>query len=295
MGVYSTGVMSPYVNAFIAIGSYGFFDDYYTLRAKGYHGEDRFTPYQWAFMGGLFILLVILSVFLRKARREKLYLIYKILAIVMPISEIIKITYSSYFDIVNGEPFNWGGILPFYTCSMVFAMLPMLAWGKGKTKECAAAWFTTIGLVAGLSNFVYLSAASSYPILSYGGLYSVFCHAGIVFVGVSLLICGEYKVTWKSILYAMIPIAIFGLAVIPINFSIYYLTHQTYVDYMLLMNCNGFVPFISDWFIAHNVQVLFSFLVLLVGYPIATAIITGINVGLQKSFEGVRHLVKKKA
>ena len=274
------------MNTLLHIWEYGFFDDNYTLAQKGYHGEDKLSLYQFLVMGGLFIIIVIGSCFLRKVSKQRVNILYKILAVFMIAAEIAKMTFSTYFDMIHGEPFNWGGILPFYTCSMCLFLLPILAWGKGKARDCAAAWFCTIGLVAGVSNFIYLSGAGFYPILSYGGLYSVFYHTNIVFVGMSLMITGAYKVTWRSIIDAMIPIIIFGLIVIPINFAIFYLAGQGYVDYMLLMDANGFVPFLTDWFKQNNLQWLFSFFALFIVYPAATALITAIDIGFRKVFEG---------
>ena len=269
----------------VLLSNYGFFDDPYTLAGKGYHGEDKMSWLQFLVMGIIFVLIVVISILLRRVKREKVFLIYKILAIFMPINEIVKITYSSYFDIINGEPFNWGGILPLYTCSMLMYFLPFVAWGKenSKMKKYSMAFFTTIGLVAGLSNFVYLSAASQYPVFTYGGMYSVIYHAVIVFVGMSLMITGIYvPKDYKSINQAMIPILIFGALVLPLNFIIKAASGQGWTDYMMLMDTNGFPPFAdwSDWLAQYNLRFLFSFFVLLVLYPIATALITYIDIGV---------------
>ena len=82
------------------------------------------------------------------------------------------------------------------------------------------AFFVSIGMVAGLSNFIYLSAAGWYPIFTFGGLYSVIFHAVIVFIGISLMITEIYTPNWKTILEGMIPILMFSVIVIPANFII---------------------------------------------------------------------------
>ena len=51
---------------------------------------------------------------------------------------------------------------------------------------------------------------------------------------------------------------------------------------MMLMDANGFIPFISDFFIKNNLQILFSFLILFVAYPLATAIIVLIDMGIYR-------------
>ena len=269
---------------------FGFFDDSYTLQNKGYHGEDKMSVKQFVVMGTIFVLIIVISILLKKSKKEKLFLVYKILAIFMPIFEICKIIFSSYFDIKNNQGFNWGGILPLYTCSMILYFLPFVAWGKGKMQKYSMAFFTTIGLVAGLSNFIYLSSAGWYPIFTYGCMYSIIFHAAIVFVGMSLMITGTYQPNIKSIIEAMIPIIIFSIIVIPVNFIIKNIPGHGFVDYMLLMDFNGFIPKITGFFKDHHIVLIFSLLALFIGYPVATAIITFIDMGIIK----ISNLFKKK-
>ena len=264
---------------------YGFFDDSYTLAQKGYAGQDKMSVKQFVVMGVLFLLILGICLLLRKTKKEKLYLIYKILAIVMPLMEIAKIIYSSYFDIINGQGFNWGGILPLYTCSMLLFFLPFVAWGKGRMKQYSMAFFSSVGLIAGLSNFIYLSAAGWYPIFTYGCLHSIIYHGAIVFVGLSLLICGEYKATWISILEGMVPIWLFSILAIPANLIIYYVAPDAgYVDYMLLMNCNG-ISFLGDlgyYLSSIHLSIFFSLLMLAVVYPLGASAIVSLEIGVSR-------------
>ena len=258
---------------------YGFFDGPQDLISKGYSGEDKMSPKQFIVMGTVFVLIILLSVLLRKAGKERLFNIYRVLAVFMPFLEIAKIAFSTYHGLRQGEHFDLGGMLPLYTCSMLLYFLPFVAWGKGWIRKASMAFFSSIGMVAGLTNFVYLSAAGWYPILTFGGLYSVFFHAVIVFVGMSLLITGEYTPSLKTIAEGMIPVLLFSAFVIPLNFIIVSNPEYGYVDYMLLMNANGFVPVISDFFIDHHIRLLFSFLMLFVAYPLANAITVMIEIG----------------
>ena len=261
---------------------YGFFDSSYDLSAKGYSGADRMSPKQFIVMGTVFVLIILLSLLLRKAKKEKLFTVYKVLAVLMPVLEISKIAFSAYHDMKHGEPFNLGGILPLYTCSMILYFLPFLAWGKGWIQRASAAFFVSIGMVAGLTNFFYLSAAGWYPIFTFGGLYSVVFHGVIVFVGMSLLITGQYIPSLKTIQEGMIPVLIFGALVIPANFMIKNVPEFGNVDYMMLMNANGFVPALSGFFAERHLQLLFSFFVLFVAYPLATAIVVLIEMGISR-------------
>ena len=263
---------------------YGFFDDSYTLAQKGYNGSDKMSPKQFIVMGILFVLIVTICVLLRKVKKEKVFTIYKVLAIFMPIFEIIKIWFSSYADISHGEAFNLGGILPLYSCSMLLYFLPFVAWGKGRMQRYSMAFFTSIGLVAGLSNFIYLSGAGWYPIFTYGCMYSIIFHGVIVFVGMSLMITELYTPSFKTILEGMIPILLFSVIVIPANFIIINLPFNigSKPDYMMLMDANGFIPDISNFFINNHIQLLFSFLMIFVAYPLATALIVLIDMGITK-------------
>jgi len=104
-------------------------------------------PKQFIVMGSIFIIIIIICVLLRKLKREKLFTIYKILAIFLPIFEIVKISYSTYFDIINGETFNYGGIIPLYTCYMVFYFLPFVAWGIGKMQRYSIITLVDMGVI----------------------------------------------------------------------------------------------------------------------------------------------------
>ena len=280
------------------MSKYGFFDSKYVLMDKGYRGSDKLSIQQFIVMGLIFIAIVAISILLRKVKKEKIFTIYKVLSIVMPIGEILKISIETHLDLAHGDAFNLGGLLPLYACSMLLYFLPFVAWGKGgKMQRWSMAFFVSIGLVAGLSNFVYLSAAGWYPLATLGCLYSIIFHAVIVFVGMSLMITGIYKPSFKTIYEGMIPVLMFSVIVIPANYIIASLKFDigSFPDYMMLMNCNGFIPKISDWFANHHIRILFTFIVLLVAYPIATTLITIIDLGIGKIFESVFKNKKEKS
>ena len=156
------------------------------------------------------------------------------------------------------------------------------------------AFFCSIGLVAGLSNFVYLSAAGWYPIFTFGCLYSVIFHGVIVFVGVSLLATELYTPSFKTIYEGMVPIVMFGIPVMVINFVIDHFNNHGWVDYMLLMYGNGF-PIIGDLAVYmrdHGMHVLFSLLILFIVYPIATALMTFIIMGIRKAVKKIKEKIQ---
>ena len=61
--------MTGQLNRFLI---YGFFDGPQDLRAQGYAGGDRMSLLQFIVMGVIFALIVLVSVLLRKAKKERL-------------------------------------------------------------------------------------------------------------------------------------------------------------------------------------------------------------------------------
>ena len=47
--------------------AYKFFDDSYTLRTNGYNGEDKMSIRQFIVMGCIFILIILISILLRRS------------------------------------------------------------------------------------------------------------------------------------------------------------------------------------------------------------------------------------
>ena len=81
----------------------------------------------------------------------------------------------------------------------------------------------------------------------------------------------------------MIPILLFGIIVIPANFIIKNVPNNgSNPDYMMLMDANGFIPSISNYFINNNIQILFSLIMLCIAYPIATTLIVLVDMGITK-------------
>lgn len=263
---------------------YRFFEDKHTLRELGYNGNDFFSLKHFLFMGIMLVLIITISILLRKVKKEKIFIIYKVIAIISPLLEIFKITFETHFDLLRGMGFNWGGLLPLYTCSMLMYFMPFVAFGKGNMKQWSMAFFTTIGMLAGFTNFIYLSALNWYPLFTFGALYSAYYHSMLVFVGMSLLITGIYKPTWQTIKDAMIPVILFCVIVVPANYIIKHVTNDTWVDYMMIMNFNGMWVFgkFSDWLDDRGLNFIFTILMVCVGYPIAAALFTAIDIGIIK-------------
>ena len=85
---------------------------------EGYHGQDYFSLTHIIFMILATIAIVVLCVVLKNVKHKNLDRYLKVLSIYIPVMEIVKIVWESYFDIKMGHGFNWTGLLPLYTCSM---------------------------------------------------------------------------------------------------------------------------------------------------------------------------------
>ena len=92
----------------------------------------------------------------------------------------------------------------------------------------------------------------------------------------------------------MVPIVMFGIPVMVINFVIDHFNNHGWVDYMLLMYGNGF-PIIGDLAVYmrdHGMHVLFSLLILFIVYPIATALMTFIIMGIRKAVKKIKEKIQ---
>lgn len=243
---------------------YNFFD--YKHFIKGYHGEDFFGPTHIVAMVILTILIVALLIIFRKAKTSSVDKYLKILSIIVPIIEIIKITWESYYDIKLGYGFNWTGLLPLYTCSLFIYTLPLAAWTKGKVKDMAVCWLATIGIFGGLTNFYLTQILYTYPFWTYATFMSLYFHFMMVFTGLFIVVTRYKKFKFFDIIRAWIPLAIFSILVIPVCYVLK-------ADYMLYYYGNGapVLPQISNFFASHNLRFIYT-LIVLFGYMLIAGI-----------------------
>lgn len=203
---------------------YNFFD--YKGFIKGYEGQDFFSLPHIIFMILATIAIVVICILCRNIKKEKLELFIKILAIVIPVLEVVKIVWESYWDITTGVGFNWTGLLPLYTCSMFIFVLPFAAWGKGEIKDYAICWLGTINIFAGLTNFYITNILFTYPFFTFATYMSLQYHFLMVVTGLLIVISKYREFDWKDAIKGFIPLAIFSIPVIPIDYIIE-------ADYML--------------------------------------------------------------
>ena len=220
----------------------GFFT--YKSFLEGYSGQDYMGTGQFVFLGVAILAIILASVFMRKISRKKIDVFLKVLAIAIPLLEISKIAIESYFDIKSGAGFNFSGLLPLYTCSLFIYTLPVAAFAKGKARECCLSFLTTIGIFAGLTNFVMAPILNTYPFFNFHTFVSLNFHFWMVFTGIFLISTKYYVPKWSDIFKGIIPLAILSLFAIPVNYALS--AHYGWsVDYMLYYSGNG-APLLPD-------------------------------------------------
>ena len=240
--------------------NYGFFD--YKDFIKDYHGQDYFGTTHVVAMIVLTLLIITLLIVFRNAKTESVDKFLKILSIIVPVLETVKIVWESYFDIKMGHGFNWTGLLPLYTCSLFIYTLPLAAWTKGKVKEVAVCWLGTIGVFGGLTNFYLTQILHTYPFWTFATFMSLYFHFMMVFTGLLIVVTKYKKFTFIDVIKAWIPLAIFSVLVIPVCYGLK-------ADYMLYYYGNGapVLPQIAEFFARYNLRFVYT-LIVLFGYAL---------------------------
>lgn len=241
---------------------------------EGYHGQDYMGTGQFVFLGVALLAIVLVSVFLRKISHRKIDIYLKVLAIVIPLLEALKIAIESYYDIKGGHGFNFSGLLPLYTCSLFIYTLPFAAFGRGRAKECCLAFLTTMGIFSGLTNFVMAPILNTYPFFNFHTFVSLNFHFFMTFTGIFLIATGYYVPKWADVRRALIPLAILSVVAIPVNYALS--AHYGWsVDYMLYYSGNGapVLPDLANALAGVGARPLFTCIVFLLYVVITTLIV----------------------
>lgn len=251
----------------------GFFT--YKDYLEGYSGQDYMGIGQFVFLGVAILAIILISIFLRKISHKKIDIFLKVLAIVIPILEVTKIAIESYYDIKGGHGFNFSGLLPLYTCSLFIYTLPVAAFAKGKAKECSLAFLTTLGIFAGLTNFVMAPILQTYPFFNFHTFVSLNFHFWMVFTGIFLIATKYYVPKWMDILKGMIPLVILSFIAIPVDYALS--AHYPWsVDYMLFYSGNGapLLPDIANALASKGLRPVFTCLIYIMYLAIAAVIVS---------------------
>ncbi|MBO4472381.1 MAG: YwaF family protein, partial [Clostridia bacterium] len=247
---------------------YRFFD--YKYNIEGFT-SDLFSTTHIVFIVLALLSVIAIGIFAHKFDKKKITWFLRGLAIFVTLLEASKIIWESYYDITTGRGFNAGGILPFYSCSLLIYCLWFGAWGKGKPREIALTWLGTIGLCCGLIGTIYTNGLNWYPFWTYGAWDSILFHYNLLMVGVLLLSSGYIKLRWKDILLALVPMVLLSVIASPINY--YYGG-----DYMQIYSGDG-VPLMNDlasYLNEKNLRPLFTY-IMLASYSILSGSVVAIS------------------
>ena len=259
---------------------YNFFD--YKGFIEDYHGEDYFSTTHILFMIFATFLIILLCVLCRNMKRKTLETYLKVLSIAVPIIETIKIVWETYWDVKFGYGFNLTGLLPLYTCSMFIYTLPLAAWCKGKVKDCAICFLSTIGLFGGFTNFYITVILHTYPFFTFATFISLYFHFFMVLTGLLIVVSGYKKFEWKDGINAFIPLALFSVIVIPIDYILK-------ADYMLYYQGWGapVLPTIANFFAGKNLRFIYTIIVFFAYLGIAYLFVA--------IYKGVDRLLRRKS
>ena len=243
---------------------------------EGYSGQDYMGVGQFVFLGIATLAIILVSVLLRKASHKKIDVFLKVLAVIIPVLEILKISIESYYDINGGHGFNFSGLLPLYTCSLFIYALPLAAFAKGRARECGLSFLTTLGIFAGATNFVMAPILNTYPFFNFHTFVSLNFHFWLVFTGIFLIATKYYVPKWADIVKCMIPLAALSLVAIPVNYALS--AHYGWsVDYMLYYSGNGapLLPELSNRLASAGLRPIYTCIVFVL-YVAITAVIVAI-------------------
>ena len=245
--------------------NYHFFD--YKHNIVGFTSDFLCTEHI-VFIALAYVLTFTLCFLFRKAKHERIGVGLKVLSLVMVVLEITKITWESYYDITTGEGFNWGGLLPLYTCSLFIYALLVAAWTRGKAREYCLSFICTINLLYGAVGVVYCNGLNYYPFWTFGAFYSMFFHTTMFATGVFLLATGYKKLEWRDSLRAMVPVLLLAAVAIPVNTALG-------SDYMMIYSGGG-VPLYEDLASAlaeKGLRFVYTIIMLLTHIPLACLVI----------------------
>ena len=245
--------------------NYRFFDYKYNISN---FSSDLFSTWHIIYILMSFISCILIILFFKKVSHNKINFFMKVLSIASLFLEITKISWESYYDVTTGRGFNIGGLLPLYTCSLFIYCSFLAGWTKGKVKEIAISYLTTIGLIAGAIGVVYCNGLNYYPFWTFGAFYSLFFHYSMLATGIFLLASGYKKLEWSDIIYSWIPIVILSIIATPFNY-------KYGADYMQIYDASG-VPVLHDLGIKMGeigIRPLFTILMLVLYMPLSGFVI----------------------
>jgi len=241
----------------------------YKYNISGFESALFSTPH-FVYICLAFLSVILLGYFLRKVDHKKFRIFMLVVAIVLLVLEIVKVSWESYYDITTGRGFNAMGILPIYTCSLLTYTSFVAVFAKGKTREAALAWIGTIGLICGCIGVIYTNALNWYPFWTFGAFHSLTYHYMLLLMGVLVLSTGCIKLEWRHVFLSWIPILLLSIIASPVNYCYG-------GDYMSTYSGDG-VPLMHDLantLAGYNLRPIYTF-IMIAAYLLISLIVVSV-------------------
>lgn len=188
--------------------------------SKFFCKENEYEPVGMFSVGHIVTLIIFLLIVAfcaykcRKIGKDKAIFLTKIIAIVVTVLEIIKITIA----FINGEGDKLDHWVPLYFCSMFIYAAWLAGYAKGKIADLGRAFVGTGGIIAGLSFLIFPTTSfTMYPLFHYFCIYSMVYHSLMVFLGITYLLNGVVKIDKKSFIDYVIFCSVLNILAIIVN------------------------------------------------------------------------------
>lgn len=249
-----------------------------TFLSKFFCKENEYEPVGMFSVGHIVTLIIFLLIVAfcaykcRKIGKDKAIFLTKIIAIVVTVLEIIKITIA----FINGEGDKLDHWVPLYFCSMFIYAAWLAGYAKGKIADLGRAFVGTGGIIAGLSFLIFPTTSfTMYPLFHYFCMYSMVYHSLMVFLGITYLLNGVVKIDKKSFIDYVIFCSVLNILAIIVNSipiyihvdnvptSGYNYPYPYYTNFMFLKRAGNIpVKILCD--ISDKVPVIFTILMFII-------------------------------
>ena len=246
--------------------------------SKFFCKENEYEPVGMFSVGHIVTLIIFLLIVAfcaykcRKIGKDKAIFLTKIIAIVVTVLEIIKITIA----FINGEGDKLDHWVPLYFCSMFIYAAWLAGYAKGKIADLGRAFVGTGGIIAGLSFLIFPTTSfTMYPLFHYFCMYSMVYHSLMVFLGITYLLNGVFKIDKKSFIDYVIFCSVLNILAIIVNSipiyihvdnvptSGYNYPYPYYTNFMFLKRAGNIpVKILCD--ISDKVPVIFTILMFII-------------------------------
>lgn len=246
--------------------------------SKFFCKENEYEPVGMFSVGHIVTLIIFLLIVAfcaykcRKIGKDKAIFLTKIIAIVVTVLEIIKITIA----FINGEGDKLDHWVPLYFCSMFIYAAWLAGYAKGKIADLGRAFVGTGGIIAGLSFLIFPTTSfTMYPLFHYFCMYSMVYHSLMVFLGITYLLNGVVKIDKKSFIDYVIFCSVLNIFAIIVNSlpiyihvdnvptSGYNYPYPYYTNFMFLKRAGNIpVKILCD--ISDKVPVIFTILMFII-------------------------------